>query len=133
MASGSGSAGQTYSNASKPMGRLRGSAVERLPDPQIYRKHKKSLRERLRDWLNDSGEEATLYGPETKAVNDEPNFSSDKIIRFAIYPARGGCVVEATNIDAQRGDRSTTIHVIPEDKDISEEIGKIVSIEYLKS
>ena len=54
-------------------------------------------------------------------------------IRFTVYKATGGVVIE-TQMYEDRTDRNrNTLYVVTSDKDIGSEIGKIITLEALKS
>ena len=54
-------------------------------------------------------------------------------IRFEVYRANGGTVVETRRNDRRTGDSLFELHVIAGDQDIGEEIGKIITMESLKA
>ena len=54
-------------------------------------------------------------------------------IRFEVYRANGGTVVETRRNDRRTGDSLFELHVISSDHDIGEEIGKIITMEALKA
>jgi len=54
-------------------------------------------------------------------------------IRFEVYRANGGTVIETRRNDRRTGDSLFELHVISGDKDIGEEIGKIITMEALKA
>lgn len=54
-------------------------------------------------------------------------------IRFEVYRANGGTVIETRRNDRRTGDSVYELHVIAGDQDIGEEIGKIITLEALKS
>ena len=54
-------------------------------------------------------------------------------IRFEVYRANGGTVVETRRHDRRSGDSVYELHVISSDQDIGEQIGKIITLEALKS
>lgn len=60
------------------------------------------------------------------------NISSDNGIIFRVYRANGGTVIE-TNFFNYKTDRNyTSLYVIPNDKDLGQEINKIITMESLK-
>lgn len=79
----------------------------------------------LRD--DDRGREAVSI-----ALKDDYGVDMDKALRFAILPARGGCVFEIRRRDLKTHESETTTHVIPEGADIAEAVGKIVAMEMLR-
>jgi hypothetical protein len=54
-------------------------------------------------------------------------------IRFEVYRANGGTVIETRRNDRRSGDSIYELHVIAGDQDIGEEIGKIITMEALKA
>ena len=54
-------------------------------------------------------------------------------IRFEVYRANGGTVIETRRNDRRTGDSLFELHVIAGDQDIGEEIGKIITMESLKA
>ena len=64
--------------------------------------------------------------------SDEVRISTTGI-RFEVYRANGGTVIETRRNDRRSGDSIYELHVIAGDQDIGEEIGKIITMEALKS
>ena len=54
-------------------------------------------------------------------------------IRFEVYRANGGTVIETRRNDRRTGDSVFELHVISGDQDVGEEIGKIITMESLKA
>jgi len=54
-------------------------------------------------------------------------------IRFEVYRANGGTVIETRRNDRRTGDSVYELHVVAGDQDIGEEIGKIITMESLKA
>ncbi len=63
---------------------------------------------------------------------DEVRISANGI-RFEVYRANGGTVIETRRNDRRTGDSIYELHVIAGDQDIGAEIGKIITLEALKS
>jgi hypothetical protein len=64
---------------------------------------------------------------------DHENRISATGIRFEVYRANGGTVVETRRQDRRSGDSIYELHVVAGDQDIGEEIGKIITMEALKA
>jgi hypothetical protein len=64
--------------------------------------------------------------------SDEVRISATGI-RFEVYRANGGTVIETRRNDRRTGDSIYELHVIAVDQDIGEEIGKIITMEALKA
>ena len=102
------------------------------PYSTVTRKEKKalmkiSLKQRFRNWI--------LNSDEIEASQDicvqEDKLSSDGM-RMQIYKANGGFVVETRGYDRQRDRHLNSMHVITEDQDLGEALGKIVMMEALR-
>ena len=101
--------------------------VTRLPKRKVglYKEMKPTLKQRFFNWLSGSED---IYIPD-QPVADSLNSNG---IRFNIHKAHGGFVVETRAYD-ERNDRNTNkMYVITEDKDLGEELGKIITMESLR-
>jgi hypothetical protein len=56
----------------------------------------------------------------------------EKAIRFAVLPARGGCVMETRVYDKKEREWDVVSHVIPEGADVAKQVGDIVAMELLR-
>lgn len=54
-------------------------------------------------------------------------------MNFSVYKANGGYVVEYRQYDRQRDRHDNKLHIINEDQDLGESLGKIISFEALRS
>lgn len=111
----------SYANTAKGIG---------INLPQRIRKAKKmklSLRQRIRNWLMRDDDEAD--GP--RQIIEADRLSSEGL-RLQIYRASGGYVIETRSYDSHKDRNFTNMHVITEDHDLGESLGKIVMMEALK-
>jgi hypothetical protein len=53
-------------------------------------------------------------------------------MNFTVYRANGGHIVETRQYDRKRDSNDHSLHIITDDKDLGEEIGKIITFERLK-
>jgi len=90
---------------------------------------KRTWKQRLRDWLNDDAEQKVC---QDIYVDDSPSIDSDRGIRFNVYKASGGTIIETRFYDRQKDRQMNSLHVITDDQDIGKEIGKIITMETLK-
>jgi hypothetical protein len=85
-----------------------------------------SFKQRFRNWLLD----------DSITVDDSQYVETDRLqsdgMRLQIYKASGGYVVETRGYDRKTDRHNTTMHVIHEDKDLGETLGKIVMMEALR-
>ena len=92
-------------------------------------KEKLTWRQRLRNWFNRDLEDdlESLVAQDTEGAR-----LSSEGMRFQLYRASGGYVVE-TRIYDHRNDRNDTkMYVITEEQDVGHEIGKIITMESLR-
>jgi hypothetical protein len=54
-------------------------------------------------------------------------------INFSVTRANGGYVVQFSQYDKRNDRMDTKLHIVTDDKDLGEEIGKIISFETLRS
>ena len=89
---------------------------------------KLTIKQRIRNWLmNDSDAE------ECYAVEDEngPDLNSHSF-RLNIYGASGGTIIETTKYDRKSDENRHSLHVVTEDKDLGQELSKIITMEQLR-
>jgi hypothetical protein len=66
-------------------------------------------------------------------MSEETSRISATGIRFEVYRANGGTVVETRRQDRRSGDSIYELHVISGEQDVGAEIGKIITMEALKA
>jgi len=89
----------------------------------------------LRNWLlsDSSVKQARLRAGNTIAVDeDHESMSSDPTMRFKVYNARGGKIVEFTRYDRQRDRNEHDLYIIRHDENFGERIAKIAMLEGMK-
>ena len=119
-----------YASTAKSVNRLQRSMSNRIR-PARYTVEEKpmklTLKQKIRNWLMNDSDESD-YIP--TAV--ETNSIDSNGMRFNLYKANGGFVIE-TRLYDERNDRNINkLHVITEDKDLGEELGKIITMESLR-
>jgi len=105
-----------------------GAKTSTRPSRRI-RKEKKmklSLKQRFRNWLNNDEYEQDV--PQTI----EAGKLSSEGMRLQVYRASGGYVVETRTYDHHKDRNLNSMHVITEDQDLGDALGKIVMMEALK-
>jgi hypothetical protein len=116
-------------------GRSLGGAKVAIPVPRIRGSHhinrkkkmKLSIKQRLRNWLMDDESDQIYAGQEIESAQLESSG-----MRFNLYKASGGYVIETRHYD-ERNDRNINkMYVINEDKDLGAELGKIITMESLR-
>ena len=64
--------------------------------------------------------------------SEDDDIEMGKAVRFAVLPARGGCVLEIKSWDKKEHEWETITHVIPEGQDVAHAVGQLVSMEMLR-
>ena len=54
-------------------------------------------------------------------------------MNFTVYRANGGHVIETRAYDRHKDRNNHGLHIITDDKDLGEEIGKIITFEHLRN
>ena len=89
---------------------------------------KLTLKQRFRNWLNDSNEDDQYINiPQI----EESRLQSEGI-RLQIYKASGGYVVETRGYDSKTDRNRCNMHVINDEQDLGDALGKIVMMEALR-
>jgi hypothetical protein len=86
---------------------------------------KLTFKQRIRNWLMREEDEQDI--PQLEA----DRFSSEGM-RLQIYKASGGYVVETRSYDSHKDRNHNSMHVITEEQDLGDALGKIVMMEALK-
>ncbi len=55
-----------------------------------------------------------------------------RAVKFKMYKASGGTIIETAMYDDRKDRHNVSLYVITNDKDLGEEIGKIITMESLK-
>jgi hypothetical protein len=90
---------------------------------------KRTLKQKFREWLFDSEQDK-------RAVNeiaiDEDTIDSERCIKFKVFNASGGRIIETSFYDSQKDRNRRSLYVITNDQEIGHEIDKIITMEHLK-
>ena len=87
------------------------------------------LKKRLRNWINDDSDDYITLDKHPIRVSDEPD---SECIRFKVFRANGGTVVQTDRYDRKSDRQYNNLHVIVEGQDLGQELGKIITYESLK-
>jgi hypothetical protein len=91
------------------------------------KKVKLTFKQRIRNWLMREEDEEDV--PHQLVEADR---LSSEGMRMQIYKASGGYVVETRTYDSHKDRNFNSMHVIRDDQDLGESLGKIVMMEALK-
>ena len=124
-----------YASTAKSINRLQrsmkmSSSTARSTRQYVEEKPMKlTFKQKLRKWLMDDSDE---YSDDIISVDSEgPNIQSQGF-RLNVYSASGGTIVETTKYDRQRDEHRHNLHVVTDDKDLGEELAKIITMESLR-
>ena len=127
------SGGYAVASTAKSVNRLQRSLSNRIR-PVRYTAEKKTMKltfkQRIRNWLMNDDNEAD-YGNTISVDSDGPNIQSQGF-RLNIYSASGGTIIETTKYDRQKDDHRHSLHVVTDDKELGEELAKIITMESLR-
>jgi len=90
---------------------------------------KLTFKQRIRNWLMNDDE--LEYGNAIALDSEGPNIQSQGF-RLNIYSASGGTIIETTKYDRQKDDHKHSLHVVTDDKELGEELAKIITMESLR-
>ena len=124
-----------YASTAKSINRLQRSMKMSSSTARSIRQYveekpmKLTFKQKLRKWLMDDSDE---YGANVLSVDSEgPNIQSQGF-RLNIYGAAGGTIIETTKYDRQKDDHNHSLHVVTDDKELGEELAKIITMESLR-
>jgi hypothetical protein len=104
------------------------NTVKRARQYVEERPMKLTFKQRIRNWLmNDEAE----YGNAISIDEEGPNIQTQSF-RLNVYSAGGGTIIETTKYDRQRDDHRHSLHIVTDDKDLGEELSKIITMESLR-
>jgi len=126
------SGGYAVASTAKSVNRLQRSMSNRIR-PARYTVEEKPMKltfkQRIRNWLMNDEED---YSNQLISVDSEgPNIQSQGF-RLNVYSASGGTIIETTKYDRQKDDHRHSLHVVTDDKELGEELAKIITMESLR-
>jgi hypothetical protein len=110
------------------LGTSRPKAKRGIKSRKQEQKMKLSLRQRLRNWIMRDDDE---YSDQAISVEQTSHLESEGL-RLQVYRASGGYVVETRSYDRKNDRNHNTMHVITDEEDLGERIGKIIMMEALR-
>ena len=127
------SGGYAVASTAKSVNRLQRSLSNRIRPPRYTVEEKPmklTFKQRIRKWLMDDTDEHD-YGNIISVDSEGPNIQSQGF-RLNIYSASGGTIIETTKYDRQKDDHKHSLHVVTDDKELGEELAKIITMESLR-
>lgn len=65
-------------------------------------------------------------------IREDRSINSNANVQFVVHHAIGGYVLETRHYDTKLAVNKFNIYIINDDKDLGEEIGKILTLEFLR-
>jgi hypothetical protein len=90
---------------------------------------KLTFKQRIRKWL--LADDNELVSMEQDSYVEADKLSSEGM-RFTLYKASGGFVIETRAYDRRKDENVNSMYVITDEKDLGEELGKIITMESLR-
>jgi hypothetical protein len=97
------------------------------------------LKLKLRSWINSAQDiseneyvSMKMASANSISIGRGPSLDSDKGIRFQVYKANGGMVVETSMYDRHKDRHHNSLHIINDEQDLGKELAKIITMETLK-
>ena len=128
------SGGYAVASTAKSVNRLQRSMSNRIR-PARYTVEEKPMKltfkQRIRNWLMNDDSDTDYSGNLISVDSEGPNIQSQGF-RLNVYSASGGTIIETTKYDRQRDDHKHSLHVVTDDKELGEELAKIITMESLR-
>jgi hypothetical protein len=116
----------------KSVNRLQRSITRVRPVQYVEeRPMKLTFKQRIRNWLMNDDAETDYSGNLISVDSEGPNIQSQGF-RLNVYSAGGGTIIETTKYDRQKDDHRHSLYVVTDDKDLGEELSKIITMESLR-
>ena len=125
-----------YASTAKSIHRLQRSMTKSSsmvrPVQYIEEKTMKlTFKQRIRNWLMNDDAETDYSGNLISVDSDGPDIQSQGF-RLNVYSASGGTIIETTKYDRQKDDHRHSLYVVTDDKELGEELAKIITMESLR-
>ena len=89
---------------------------------------KLTIKQRIRNWLMNDDQPDECY-----AVEDSSGLElHSQGFRLSVYGASGGTIIETTKYDRKSDENRHSLYVVTEDKDLGQELAKIITMEQLR-
>lgn len=95
------------------------------------RSMKLTIKQRIRNWLMDDSADYSTVGVAIDQDCESQDLNSQSF-RLQVYGASGGTIIETTKYDRKNDENRHSLYVVTEDKDLGQELAKIITMEQLR-
>jgi len=109
------------------------SSSQKLKRARHYAEEKPmklTIKQKIRNWLMNDDEED--YNSQVNSIDEDGPDLNSQSFRLNIFSASGGTIVETTKYDRKNDENRHSLHVVTADKDLGEELSKIITMEQLR-
>ena len=128
------SGGYAVASTAKSVNRLQRSMSNRIRPPRYTVEEKPmklTFKQRIRNWLMNDDNDTDYSGNLISVDSEGPNIQSQGF-RLNVYSASGGTIIETTKYDRKSDENRHSLHVVTDDKDLGEQLSKIITMEQLR-
>jgi hypothetical protein len=90
------------------------------------------LRRKIRYWLDNENSIYDKMGSVTAISGEHSIRGTEDAMKFTVYPASGGTIVEYRRYNEKTDRNSASLHIITSDQDLGEGLSRIITLEMLK-
>ena len=109
-----------------------GNQLKRARQYVEERPMKLTFKQRIRNWLMTDDAETDYSGNSISISDSEGPSIQSTGFRLNVYSASGGTIIETTKYDRMKDDHRHSLHVVTDDKELGEELSKIITMESLR-
>jgi hypothetical protein len=90
------------------------------------------LKKKVVGWVKEDWNKPQKASPDMLVSAVDSNRFRTEGLKFHIYPATGGYVMEYSTYDRSTDRSSSNLHIIPSDQDLGQGIAHIITLEMLR-
>ena len=107
------------------------SSSQQLKRARLYiekKPMKLTFKQKIRNWLMNDEED----NYQVNSIDEDGADLNSQSFRLNVYNASGGTIVETTKYDRNSNENRHSLYVVTADKDLGEELSKIITMEQLR-
>ena len=91
------------------------------------------FRKKFNSWVRQAWEDARSEPVETDVIRAHDGISGKSSVRFTVYPASGGFVIESYKQDRYKDNDGPTLTIVNHGDDLGKAVAHIIAIEALRT